>query len=484
MTVNYNFKKGVDLPSWHWLTPYPGGVSNPGAGIAYDGKRYLYTAIQNGSASAASTTQLWRFDTWTNGWQFLTSLTNSFTGLDLEYDGVRNVVYVIHGNGATTWQCFNLNRVAVTIANQSIPAWTVATMTLVLPIVANTGSSLSAPDDLSIPAQIDNGTADSAGNTTTVVKATDATGTFGGGMVGLQVRVTSGAQNDQRRTIVSVADKNTMTIAPALPGALVSGDTFVIEMPTDPVTAGTTTTLTDSTASWTVNQYANSDVIIVSGTGAGQRRRITSNTATVLTLAAAVTGNTRTGPFATAPDTTSIYRIVPSSDFLYYQNGGGTGLYRIDLNQTTGAAWSAALAAVPSSTGGGANTFYPYAYAPFQIICLKGGATATVYSYNIGLNTWGTITTFAGSETFSTGASSTAMHGRRKLFIQKEGSGRCYAFDLLTGELEPAGFLPYASPGTQDGKRAKFVKTPDGAEFLYVLRAGGQEFYRVPVEWV
>lgn len=484
MAVAYNFKKGIDLPAWHWLTPYPGGTMQPGAGIAYDGKRYLYTAIQTGSASASGTTQLWRFDTWTNGWQFLTALTNSYTGLDLEYDNVRNVIYVIHGNGLTSWQCFNLNRVAVTIANQSIAAWTVATMTLVLPIVANAGSSLSAPDDLSIPAQIDSGIADAAGQTTTVVKATDATGTFGAGMVGLQLRVTSGAQNNQARTIAAVTDKNTMTVAPALPGALASGDTFVIELPADPVTAGTTTTVTDSTASWVVNQYANSDVVITAGTGVGQRRRIASNTATVLTLSAAVTGNARTGPFTTAPDATSVYRIVPSSDFLYYQNGGGTGLYRIDLNQTTGAAWSAALAATPAATGGGGNTFYPYAYAPFQIICLRGAATATVYSYNIGTNTWTTLPTFAGSETFTTGASSSAIHGRRKLFIQKEGQGRCYAYDFLTGELEPAGYLPYAAPGTQDGKRAKFVRTPDGAEFIYFLRAGGQELYRVPLEWV
>lgn len=484
MAVNYNFKKGIDLPAWHWLAPYPAGTSNNGAGMAYDGKRYIYTAIQHGSTSAASTTHLYRYDTWTNGWQYLVALTSSYTGLDLEYDAVRNVVFIIHGNSTTTWQCFNLNRTAVTVANVSVPAWGVATMAPVLPASAAAGSSLSSPDDLSIPAQIDTGTAEATGNTTTTIKATDATGTFGAGMVGLQIRITSGAQNTLTRTISAVTDKNTMTIAPALPAAIVGGDTFVIEMPTGTATAGTTTTLTHSTASWIVNQYANSDVVIVSGTGAGQRRRITSNTANVLTLAAAVTGNPRTGPFSPAPDTTSVYRIVPSSDFLYYQPGGSTSLYKLDLNQTTGVAWSASAPAMPGATGGGGNTFYPFSYAPFQIMCLRGSGTATLYSYNIGTNAWSTVTTYAGSETFNTGASSTAVHGRRKLFIQKEGQTRCYMYDLMTGELEPAGSLPYAGPGTQDGKRAKFVSTPDGAEFMYLLRAGGQEFYRVPLEWV
>lgn len=484
MTVDYKYRKGIDLPAWQWLSPFQAGNSYHGTANAYDGVRYMYWAAQVGSTNTVSTTQLWRFDTWNNGWQYLASLTNSYTGLDLEYDNVRNVLYIIHGNGANTWQCFNLNRTAVTVANQSIPAWSAITITITLPATATTGSSLSTPDDLNIPAQIDSGAAEATGNTTTVVKATDATGTFGGGMVGLQLRPTSGAQSGQKVIITAVTDKNTVTVAPALPGALAAGDAFVIELPADIATAATTTTLTDGTAAWPTNAYANSDVIITGGTGAGQRRRVASNTATVLTLASAVTGNARTGAFATAPDATSTFRIVPSSDFLYYQPGGTTGLYRLDVTQTTGAAWSSVLAAIPAATGGGANTFYPYSYAPFQIMCLRGSGTSSLYSYNIGTNAWTTITTYTGSETFNTGTSATAMHGRRKIFIQKDGSVRCYALNLLTGELEPFGVMPYAAPATYDGKRSKFVRTPDGAEFIYIQRSGGQEFFRVPVEWL
>lgn len=151
--------------------------------------------------------------------------------------------------------------------------------------------------------------------------------------------------------------------------------------------------------------------------------------------------------------------------------------------QTTGTAW-VTLTALPAATAGGGNTLYPYAYAPFQIVCLRGSGTSTIYFYNVGTNAWTTMTTYAGSETFSTGASSAAIHGRRKLFVQKESSTRCYTFSMLTGELEPAGTLPYAAPGGLDGKRAKFVRTPDGIEWMYFLRAGGQEFFRVPLEWL
>jgi hypothetical protein len=49
-------------------------------------------------------------------------------------------------------------------------------------------------------------------------------------------------------------------------------------------TSGTATTLIDTSKSWTTNAYANRMVWINGGTGAGQWRRIVSNTATVLTV--------------------------------------------------------------------------------------------------------------------------------------------------------------------------------------------------------
>jgi len=48
--------------------------------------------------------------------------------------------------------------------------------------------------------------------------------------------------------------------------------------------SGTATTLTDSTPTWTVNTFANWIIYIKSGTGAGQIRRVISNTANVITV--------------------------------------------------------------------------------------------------------------------------------------------------------------------------------------------------------
>jgi hypothetical protein len=484
MSVNYNFKKGIDVPVWLWEPMFPTGIGYHGASTAYDGKRYLYVVEQYGvSTAVASTSALYRFDTWSASWQFLTLITSGNQGMDIEYDSIRNVLYILHGASLTSWQVFNLNLTSVTIANVVCAAFTLTTMTPVLTTAAPLGSSFTMPSDDAVPAQVDSGAADATGQTATQVTATAATGTFGQGMVGLQLRVTSGTRSGEKSTIASVTAPTVLTLGAALTGALASGDTFVIELPEDVATGGSTTTVIDSTANWIVNQYANQDVIITSGTGVGQRRRIASNTATTLTLAAAVTGNARTGVFTTAPVAGSGFKVVPSSDFLYYQVGGATTLYKIDLAQTTGVAWTA-LTAAPAATGGGANTFYPAAYAPFQILAFRGAATATYYMYNIGTNVWTTPAVYASSQTFTTGASATMVTGKRKLIILKEATTQLYALDLLTGIYEPAGNLPYAAPGAYDGKRMRVITTPDGAQFLYVRRAAGPEFYRLALEWV
>lgn len=487
MGVNYGFKKGIDTPTWQWLNFYPLAASLPGSSNCYDGKRYMYWAIQSGTASVgvASTSQLWRFCTWTNGWQFLTAITSGNNGMDVEYDPTRNCLYIIAGAALTSWQVFNLNSTAITVANVNCLPWAVTLITSVLPVGAGVGASITLPTDKDVIPQIDNGIADSTGNTTTTIKATDASGTFALGMIGLQLRVTSGTLNNARVVITAVTDKNNLTVSPALASPLAAGVTFVIEPVEDTVNSATASTLVDSTAAWVPNTYANMDVLITFGTGMGQRRRIASNTATTLTLSAAVAGNPNTGNFTTIPGVGTVFKIVPSSDFLYYQPGASTtSFYKLDLSQTgTTPSWTS-LAAAPATIGGGANTFFPGSYSPYGIMAIRGNATASIYQYNIGLNTWSTYTTFWGQETVTTGASVAMMHGTRKLFIQKEGQARCYTHDLLTGMLEPAGIMPYANPIAYDGKRARYVVSPDGVQWVYLLRAGGQEFYRMPVEWL
>lgn len=497
MPWNPNFKKGTDLPTWDWLSFFPGGVMQPGFGTSYDGKRYIYIAAQIGSATVASTTQLWRYDTWTEGWQFLSTLTSSFTGIDLEYDPIRELVYI--STVTTGWQIFNPTSTAATVLNVTVPPMSLVTAAPVLPAAIGAGGSFTMPDELavmgaasvngSIPIDMETIAAGSTATVINVAASADGGGSFGPGLVGLYVRITSGALSGQRRLITAIngTTGTSLTVA-AFASAPAAGVTMVVEVPELTATSGAATTITVTAAGWTVNQYANADVVIVAGTGNGQRRRIASNDATTLTLAAAYVApatNPRVGPWAITPDATSVFRIVPSSDFLYYQPGGTTAIHRIDLAQTGSVpAWSASLGAAPAATGGGGNTIYAGQYDPFAIICIRGVATSTIYRFSIGTNVWTTLPVLAGGETFTTGASSAGVHGKRRIYIQKEGTNRTYFYDVTTGMLEAGPTLPYAAPTALEGKRARFVKTPDGVEWIYHFRAGGQECFRVALEWL
>ena len=60
------------------------------------------------------------------------------------------------------------------------------------------------------------------------------------------------------------------------------------------------TSLTDTTKTWSVDQWANYKIQIIGGTGIGQVRTVQSNTPTVLTVSSA---------WATNPDATSVYVV-------------------------------------------------------------------------------------------------------------------------------------------------------------------------------
>lgn len=105
--------------------------------------------------------------------------------------------------------------------------------------------------------------------------------------------------------IGATAGATTATLQSTRRGITIENNNFAPELSVNPydsglATAGASGTLTDSTRSWSTNGYANATVSIVSGTGVGQTKTITSNTGTVLTIS---------GTFSPVPDSTSYYRI-------------------------------------------------------------------------------------------------------------------------------------------------------------------------------
>lgn len=490
MAFTSNIKKGVDIPTWDWLSFFPTGGSYHGSSHASDGVRYIYWVIQHGSTGAAAAVTLNRYDTWSDSWQYLATTTNGYSGIDMEYDPVRNVIIMLTGNSSTEWRVFNLNQFNITMLGQTIVPWTITTITTVLPAAPNNGASIYHVEDVSWNDGIT--VTATGGSVSTVVAFSTFSGNLVSGtnpQIGMQIRMTSGAASGQSRIISAIStDGLTATVSPVFANAVASGDTFSLELPTGTAT-GTqaTTTLVDTTQAWTANAYSNFDVLITAGTGVGQRKRIASNTSTVLTLSTAVAGNTRTGVWTIQPDATSVYKIEPSSDFLYFMQGNNaTGFYKIDLNTGLSATTWTTLAVVPATVNGGGHMTYQKARSPLAITTSRGGNTQNFYQYNIALNTWMVMPIlYMGSETLNSGATFTSIATEyNKLIVYKDSSNKLYTYDLTTGILEPAGTVPYAASAGYEGHRICFIKSADGVPWIYVLRSGGQEFFRLALEWL
>lgn len=488
MTFTSNFKVGVDVPPWHWLQQLPLTV-DPGSALTTDGTRYLYFAVQSSQATGgatAGTTQLWAFDTWSAGWGLLATLTSGNQGISIEYDPNRNVIYVVIGATLTAWQCFNLNTTSVTIAGTACAARVATTVTPVLPAGAGVGASIAMPSwgniNTSIWADPQPVQPAASGGSSTNVKSQN--NIFTPMHVGMQIQFTSGVNSGNKALITAVGGPNSVTVAPAMTGTPGNGDTFQIQLPVGTATSGAAGSLTDSAQSWPTNQYKNSDVIITSGTGSGQRRRIASNTGTALTLAGAVTGNANTGNWSVNPDNTSVYQIQPSGDFLYYASAGATAtVWSLDVSSTAPPSWVATTNNTPATITGGSTLLKFGGAGAFYLATLRGGATATFYNMSLGPQVWTTPTTYFGSETFTTGSTCQQMFNHAKLFITKEGQVRSYILDLTTGILGAGPSLPYAVPSAFDGQRTTYFKSAAGVDWIYSIRAGGSQVFRVPIEW-
>lgn len=78
--------------------------------------------------------------------------------------------------------------------------------------------------------------------------------------------------------------------------ALLTGKTFASRTyVTGTATAGAASALTDTGATWSVNEWTGATITITSGTGSGQSRTVASNTATVITTSTAWTTNPAAG---------------------------------------------------------------------------------------------------------------------------------------------------------------------------------------------
>jgi hypothetical protein len=242
---------------------------------------------------------------------------------------------------------------------------------------------------------------------------------------------------------------------------------------TGTATAGGASTLTNSAKTWTTNQWANSQVRIVSGTGAGQIRTIASNTGTVLTTSAAWT---------TAPDATSVYSIEGNDDFIYYMGSAAVTLFRYSISAGTWTTLSptAARAAAPA-VGMSGHWVWEATDAAWTnesailngryIYSFRGGAGAVLDRYDIAANTWASALTYAPStEVF--GAGSKYVYRKDYIYTQKDATGRWFRYNVVTGEQDGWSAMTYTQGAAVAGDTAFDVVYTDGAteiDYVYMV---------------
>jgi hypothetical protein len=244
---------------------------------------------------------------------------------------------------------------------------------------------------------------------------------------------------------------------------------------TGTATAGAATTLTKSGAAWATNQWANSQLKIVSGTGAGQVRTIASNTSTVITVSAAWTTN---------PDATSAYHIEGNDDFLYLMGNNAVTLYRYSISANTWSTLSpsAARAAAP---GLGLSGSWVYNVPSARdsrwsdqnniingrrIYSFRGGGGAVLDYYDIAANTWVSGVSYApATETFTTG--SKYIYADGYLYMTKEATGRWFRYDFAEQSMVGWSTNVYPSGAAVLGDTAFDVVEPEtGVRFVqYIL---------------
>ena len=290
----------------------------------------------------------------------------------------------------------------------------------------------------------------------------------------------------------------------------------------------TTTTLTDASKNWVINEHAGRLVYMytatptaASGATTGQVVRISSNTATTLTFANAVT---------TSANGISRYVICSTSAIGAIDSGvatGGTTTTVIDtakswvtnihagkrcrITSTTGGPIEVAITSNTSNTltvgtitaptanattyvileptvkGTGANANWAFGtsdpeYRGRYMYCTRGGAVNGFDRWDVTTDRFALMPTSPLTETLTTGTM-TAYDGRDRIYFHKDGTQRVYSLNVVTANVNGATIYPYAAPTAVLGNRMEIFETKDGLKYLWLNRASFTECFRCLLFW-
>ena len=246
-------------------------------------------------------------------------------------------------------------------------------------------------------------------------------------------------------------------------------DTGYKQFATGTATSGSNTTLVVTGKTWSVNQWANYQIRIVSGTGAGQIRPIVSNTADTITVSG----------WNTNPDSTSTYSIEGNDDFLYYAGNNAVTMYRYSIVSNT---WTTLSPNVARAAAPGAGMSLEWIHSVSdsswtgesaiingrRLYSFRGAAGGALDYYDIPSNTWvSTIGPTPSTETFTTGTK-WAYRGDFWYF-QKDATGRWFRYDFVRNAIDGWNTMTYTQGAAVVGDTCFNVSYFDGAtELVYI----------------
>lgn len=239
-------------------------------------------------------------------------------------------------------------------------------------ITSNTADTLTVPAWTTVQS-----TANATGGSSTTLVDTGKSWTPNA-FVNKTTQITGGPMGAVSRTITANTS-NTITISGVWPVSDAGG-----------ASGGGTNTLTDIAKAWTTNAFAGFTIELVGGTGAGQSRTVSSNTATVITVSS---------NWTTQPDNSTSYQVLraPGAGTTYIVHDGpaeGTG-YQIR-----------SLASPAAGTG----------YQILKLKCHAGG-------YGMTINFNPAEFTVVSDTRYATGATSTTLTDSTKTWKVNQWTG-------------------------------------------------------------
>lgn len=255
---------------------------------------------------------------------------------------------------------------------------------------------------------------------------------------------------------------------------------------TGTASSATTTTITNTPKTWTVNQWTNYQIRITGGTGLGQIRTIASNTSNVLTVSSV---------FTITPDATSTYELTGNDDYMYFLGNNAVTLYRYSIS---GNAWTVMAPTTARSgtpvAGMSANWVGKTGNAKYAnesniqdgkyIYSFRGGSALDRFDIaggTAGAGAWQNIVYIGLVESFNTG-SAYALSGEY-IYIRKDASHRYFKYSITGFSLTPVTSNLYPDGTAIVGDKLWIKNYQESGvtklTWLYSLRNTGTELHRI-----